>query len=176
MVGVFLGEYSILTNLIFDGFSYNFTMYHDTIYLQKRSSELKTNVYAIAFCMVKAYFFFCLRCYGDVQWFYCSLPVQTHRRMDANRQPLSCLRLINQVRVTITGILQEVLYVFCAMWAMYIFHFFSTFSVFMSFSSHFTVMNFCVSGIMFILGVGQAVFRQRAAGVWHRADQWWKAP
>ncbi|XP_056283334.1 uncharacterized protein LOC130202084 [Pseudoliparis swirei] len=38
------------------------------------------------------------------------------RRMVANGQSLSCPQLRNQLRVTVTGILQGVLYTFCAIW------------------------------------------------------------
>lgn len=39
-----------------------------------------------------------------------------------------------------------------------------------------TVINLYMSGTLFNLGAGQAVFRQRAAHIWLRAAQWCKAP
>ncbi|KAI9538241.1 hypothetical protein NQZ68_016250 [Dissostichus eleginoides] len=87
------------------------------------------------------------------------------RRMVANGQPVSHPRLRSQVRVTVTGILQGVLYLICSVWAICQFFPF----VFIDPTTHFTVINLYMSGTTVALGVGQAVFRRRAADIWLRA-------
>ncbi|KAJ4933147.1 hypothetical protein JOQ06_029982, partial [Pogonophryne albipinna] len=89
------------------------------------------------------------------------------RRMVANGQPVSHPRLRSQVRVTVTGILQGVLYLICSVWTLYEF----LPLAFIDPTTHFTVINLYMSGTTVALGVGQAVFRQRAADIWLRAVQ-----
>jgi len=98
------------------------------------------------------------------------------RRIVANGQSLSCPRLSSQVRVTVTGILQGLLFVTCAVWREYRFVSEHTDSAFTSPYIHLTVINLYMSGTTFNLGVGQAVFRHRAADIWTRAAQLCRAP
>ncbi|XP_042350669.1 uncharacterized protein LOC121949128 [Plectropomus leopardus] len=95
------------------------------------------------------------------------------RRMVANGQSLSGPRFSGQVRVTVTGILQGVLYVFSSLWIMSLLY---SLTSFIDPYTHFTVINMYMSGTTFNLGAGQAVFRQRAADIWLRADRCCKAP
>ncbi|XP_068429144.1 taste receptor, type 2, member 201, tandem duplicate 1 [Clinocottus analis] len=95
------------------------------------------------------------------------------RRMVANGQSLSCPQFRNQVRVTVTGILQGVLYVLCALWTMHKLILKGDLNVTFVDS---TVINLYMAGTLFNLGAGQAVFRQRAAHIWLRVAQCCKAP
>ncbi|XP_031714562.1 taste receptor type 2 member 119-like [Anarrhichthys ocellatus] len=136
----------------------------------------RENVFFIVFSVLKVHFVFCL-CVMVMSSGSTVFYLSGHmHRMVANGQPLSCPQLRNQVRVTVTGILQGVLYVFCAVWTMY-----RSFPVGSSYKlsdlyTDFTVINLYMSGTLFNLGVGQAVFRQRAAHIWLRAAQCCKAP
>ncbi|XP_070771129.1 taste receptor, type 2, member 201, tandem duplicate 1 [Enoplosus armatus] len=170
-VGIMLMDYLILTDRTFDGVSYNFTMYHVPIL----SSNLWTDLYVIALCIVGAHFVMCLcvmvMSSGSTVVYLC----RHMRRMVANGQPLPCPRFRAQVRVTVIGILQGVLYVFCAVWTMYKCVSQHTFMLSLSMYSQFSVTHLYMSGTTFNLGVGQAVFRQRVADIWLRAAQWCKA-
>lgn len=170
-----LGVGVILTETFFDGFSYNFTTYQNTTYLQKPSPEFKTNLYAIATGILKAsfIFFLCIMVMssGSTVVYLC----RHMRRMVANGQPLGP-RFNSQVRVTVTGILQGVLYLFGAAWTVYKFVSQGILTMYSSPCIYFTVINVYMTGTMFNLGVGQAVFRQRAADIWLRAAQCCKAP
>nr|XP_008289045.1 PREDICTED: uncharacterized protein LOC103363876 [Stegastes partitus] len=97
-------------------------------------------------------------------------------RMVANGQPLSSSRFSSQVRVTITGILQGALSVFCAVWVVLSFFSDNGSSTSSKFCADLSFTNLYVSGTTLCLGTGQAVFRQRAAHIWTRAAQWCKAP
>ena len=154
-------QYRTLGNYTFDGYSYNFTVYNDTIHLQSESKMLND----ILAYVVKTHMIFCL----------CVMLMTSHctvvylcghmRRMVANGQPVSHPRLRSQVRVTVTGILQGVLYLICSVWILH--KFFPL--AFIHPTTHFTVINLYMSGTTVALGVGQAVFRQRAADIWLRA-------
>ncbi|XP_037646051.1 uncharacterized protein LOC119500418 [Sebastes umbrosus] len=155
-----------------DGFgsSTNFTTGHDL-----HSSKLWLNILIIAVCMVKANFVFCL-CVMVMSSGSTVVYLSRHMcRMVANGQSLSGPRFNGQVRVTVTGILQGVLYMFCAVWIMYMF---ITDNSFMSIGlfTYLTIINLYMSGTTFNLGAGQAVFRQRATHIWLRAAQCCKAP
>uniref|UniRef100_A0A8C4ZU97 Taste receptor type 2 n=1 Tax=Gadus morhua TaxID=8049 RepID=A0A8C4ZU97_GADMO len=80
---------------------------------------------------------------------------------------LSSPRLHSQIRVTVTGILQELLCFLCAMWIIV-----DVMSVYLSsyfFFDHyitFTVINLYILGSTVNLGVGQTLFRKRAVHIW----------
>ncbi|XP_076603687.1 uncharacterized protein LOC143330811 [Chaetodon auriga] len=173
---VVLIDYLVSTYRTPDGFSYNSTVHHNTINFHPLpSSELRT-VLTIFICLLKIHYLMCLcvmvMSNGSTVVYLC----QHMCRMAANGQPFSCPRLRSQVRVTITGVLQGVLYVFCAMWTIYKI-FSGQIAIIYGFSyAHFTVINLYMTGTTFNLGAGQGVFRQRAADIWLRAAQWCKAP
>lgn len=100
------------------------------------------------------------------------------QRMLSNGQPLSCPRFRSQVRVTVNGLLQGALYVFCVVWTLYEYFFVNTVSsdIYPQTVEHVTVINWYMAGTMLNLGVGQGVFRQRAADIWLRAVQYCKTP
>lgn len=108
-----------------------------------------------------------------VVWSSCAIVSYLHRHMESMKgsgSPFSSPRLRSQMRVTITGILQGILYIICFLWLIfYIFKdFFST-----DFDNNgnifYTVISLYMFGTTVNLGIGQSVFRQRAADVWHKA-------
>lgn len=121
------------------------------------------------FLIMKTYIIICL-CIMMVSSF--STVQYLHRHIRSVAQGGSCFstsRIQSQLRVTITGISQGVLYFL-----------FGTFYIFNSFtyiySPHFylsawitfTATSLYVSGTTVNLGIGQATFRQRAADVWKK--------
>lgn len=137
-------------------------------------SQLRMTVYFVSAIIIKLHFLFCL-CVMAMSNFSTVVYLCKHmRRMVANGQPLSCPQFRSQMRVTITGVLQGVIYLFCAMWSMHKFidegvlsETYSNYTY-----SHFTVINLYMMGTTLNLGAGQAVFRQRLADIWLRAVHW----
>lgn len=150
--------------------SNNFTMVDDM-----SENNFYEEMFWIVFYTLKAHFVFCLcvmvMSSGSTVLYLCG----HMRHMAANGQPASSPRFRNQVRVTVTGLLQGVLYVFSASWIIY-----STFpknDLYIGFTMiDSTVINLYMSATLFNLGAGQAVFRQRAQHIWLRAAQCFKAP
>ncbi|CAK6970300.1 uncharacterized protein LOC128368360 [Scomber scombrus] len=93
------------------------------------------------------------------------------RRMTANGQAFSSSRLRGQVRVTVTGVIQGILYMGCAAWTSYTYLSHTVLQTIFSEDIYITVANLYMLGTTFNLGVGQAVFRQRAADIWLRATK-----
>ncbi|XP_034417743.1 taste receptor type 2 member 119-like [Cyclopterus lumpus] len=136
----------------------------------------RQNMFLIVFIILKAHFVFCL-CVMLISSGSTILYLCGHmRRMVANGQSLSCPQIRNQLRVTVTGILQGVLYAFCAFWTICSSIPGGKFIKIGYTYTDSTVINLYMSGTLFNLGAGQAVFRQRAAHIWLRAAQWCKAP
>nr|XP_008289046.1 PREDICTED: uncharacterized protein LOC103363877 [Stegastes partitus] len=128
-------------------------------------------MFLVLIFLVKVHFCFCL-CVMMKSSVTTAVYLCRHmQRMIANGYPLSCPCFSRQVRVTITGVLQGTLYMFCSAWLMYIF-LRRKICPFV----HFSVISWYMSGTMLCLGAGQTVFRQRAADIWTRAAQWYKAP
>ncbi|XP_054871601.1 uncharacterized protein LOC111568480 [Amphiprion ocellaris] len=176
IAGVIIREYLILPNLILDGFNNNVTAYKDIVCLAITSPKPWTNMYIIATTIQKASFIFCL-CVMVMSNGATVVYLYRHmRRMVANGQSLSCPRFSSQVRVTITGILQGVLCVFCAVWTAL--HSFTKNipATSSKVCAELTVINLYMAGTTLCLGAGQAVFRQRVADIWTRAAQSCKAP
>ncbi|XP_044222358.1 uncharacterized protein LOC122992576 [Thunnus albacares] len=115
-----------------------------------------------------AHFLFCLcvmvMSSGSIVVYLCGV-------FAANGQPFPSSQFSGQVRVTVTGILQGVLYTICAVWTLY--NFLSQHSPNTSINPyiHFTIINLYMSGTTFSLGAGRAVFRQRAANIWLRSTK-----
>ncbi|XP_015235432.1 PREDICTED: taste receptor type 2 member 1-like [Cyprinodon variegatus] len=93
------------------------------------------------------------------------------RRMVINGQSLSSAVLSSQLRVTITGILQCLLYFFFALWWENASASQHNLSALIDPHIRSTVVSFYMLGVTFNLGAGQSVFRQRAADMWSRAGQ-----
>lgn len=174
-IGPMVIYYVTLDNLISDMISSNSTTDYDMIHF--KMSPLQ-HVAVISVFILKVHFFFCLFVMvmssgSTVIYLYKHM-----HRMVANGQARSCLQFRSQVRVAITGLLQGVLYVFCAMWTAY--KYFSEGVSREAYSGytyeHFTVINLYMVGTSFNLGAGQAVFRQRVAVILLRAVQCCKAP
>lgn len=83
----------------------------------------------------------------------------------------SCSLFRSQVRVTVTGILQEALYVLLATWTLshYMFYDIVAGPIAYMTLANISIINFYMMGTSVNLGMGQAVFRQRAVDLWHRA-------
>lgn len=82
----------------------------------------------------------------------------------------SCSLFRSQVRVTVTGILQGALYMLLSVWTLYHYMFFNHLAGHAAYmtSANITIINFYTMGTSLNLGMGQAVFRQRAVDLWHR--------
>ncbi|XP_014890350.1 taste receptor, type 2, member 201, tandem duplicate 1 [Poecilia latipinna] len=91
------------------------------------------------------------------------------RRRVINGQSLSSARLSSQLRVTITGVIQGLLYFSYAVWHEYIFTSQQNLSAFISPYVRSTAVSFYMLGTTFNLGAGQSVFRQQICG----AEQWY---
>ncbi|XP_068184491.1 taste receptor, type 2, member 201, tandem duplicate 1 [Antennarius striatus] len=172
-VGTVLIDFYASRDLILGTISYNFTMYDKTIYFQKLSSLGKSA--DIAFGFVKANLIICLcvmvTSSSSTVFYLC----KHMRRMVATGQPFTCSRFRSQVRVTITGILQGLLYMLVAVWSMK--RYFSENVLVSGYTFiHITVINLYMVGTTFNLGAGQSVFRHRAADIWLRAAQLLKGP
>ncbi|XP_040004733.1 uncharacterized protein LOC120801640 [Xiphias gladius] len=157
-------------------FSNNFSTDHDQHLSTSDYLPWLAAMYTIQVSIREAHFFFCLAVMGISSGSTLVYLCRHMRRMVAIGQPFCCSRLSGQVRVTITGILQGVLYVVCAVWSVCIFLSQQMPSPFISPYISFTVINVYMTGTTFNLGAGQTVFRLRAADFWIRATQWCKAP
>lgn len=131
--------------------------------------EWLSDMYITLVLLSEAYFFFCLCVMGMSNASTVIYLCRHMQSMAANGQSLSCPRFVSQVRVTITGILQGVLYTSYCLWLTYIYY--TPFTPFSQYT-YLTVLNLYVSVTTFNLGAGQAVFRQRASDIWTRASQW----
>ncbi|XP_070694458.1 taste receptor, type 2, member 201, tandem duplicate 1 [Pempheris klunzingeri] len=141
-------------------FSNNFTMDHDmTVKWQKHlcfsldGMLIAHNIFCLCVMLVSS---------GSTVAYLC----RHMRHMAANGQHFSSPRFSGQVRVTVTGIIQGILYAFCSVWNVCSFTSFHS-----SLLIQLTVIDLYISGTTFNLGVGQTVFRQRAADIWLRGAQ-----
>uniref|UniRef100_UPI0037E8ED46 taste receptor, type 2, member 201, tandem duplicate 1 n=1 Tax=Semicossyphus pulcher TaxID=241346 RepID=UPI0037E8ED46 len=175
-VGVMLLDYLTMADLIYDEFSYNVTMNPDTVYIQMPSSEFMSNVYEIALHIVQIHFFFTL-CVMLMSSGSTVVYLSKHmRRMVASGQCLSCPRFRSQVRVTVTGILQGLLYFSCSTWTVYKVLSEQFSKQLLSPYTHFTAINVYMTGTMFNLAAGQSVYRRRVEDIWLRAVRCCKVP
>ncbi|XP_046869761.1 uncharacterized protein LOC124462202 [Hypomesus transpacificus] len=121
------------------------------------------HVYIVCLALEFIYVFFCL-CVMMGSCFTTACYLQRHIRSLSATGCVSS-RLDSQIRVTITGILQGVLFLLCQV---YLFSSFFT-TVFSNVTIHvyfsFTVVSIYVTGTTINLGVGQTLFRQRAVYV-----------
>ena len=133
------------------------------------SDGLYYTVLVCFYCKV-IYMFFCLCVMVGSSWVTVCYLHRHMKRMKESGSPFSSPRLHSQMRVTITGILQGILYFLCALWI-----FISFFSINFSMVFNYTFFNTVISLYMFgttvNLGIGQSVFRQRAADIWLKAQQ-----
>ncbi|XP_065818545.1 uncharacterized protein [Labrus bergylta] len=170
--GVILFDYLNLNNHIYISWSYNITMPPGAVYIHIPST-FKSNVYDTAKHIVHGHFFLSFSVMmissGSTVAYLC-----THmHRMVGNCLPCSSVR--SQVRVTVTGIVQGLLYFFCSMVTVY-----KDFSEPVSKEllnpyTLFTLINFYMTGSSLTLGAGQSLFRRRVEGMWLRAAQCCKA-
>uniref|UniRef100_A0AAZ3P133 Taste receptor type 2 n=1 Tax=Oncorhynchus tshawytscha TaxID=74940 RepID=A0AAZ3P133_ONCTS len=107
----------------------------------------------------------------------CATVCYLHRHMKSMKEigsPFSSPRLHSQMRVTIAGILQGILFLFTALWIFI--HYSSKVFSSTSFDDNilYTVISLYKFGTTLNLGISQAVFRQRAADICLKAKQYWK--
>uniref|UniRef100_UPI003AAFB3E9 uncharacterized protein n=1 Tax=Centroberyx gerrardi TaxID=166262 RepID=UPI003AAFB3E9 len=161
---------TLVGNPTFDGSNRSFTTHGNVTLISSTSFQTKLYpVCDICFIMEMAYFFFCL-CVMVGSSGATVIYLHSHmRRMIASGTP--CPRLHSQMRVTITGIIQGAIYLLCAVWSL-VYLFSQKYS-----NTHFSDCIFCTVITLYMsvttvnLGVGQAVFRRRAADVWLKAAQ-----
>ncbi|XP_071398434.1 taste receptor type 2 member 7-like [Centroberyx affinis] len=160
-----------LTRHTLDGFNRNFTTHRNVTLISSTSSfETKLyHAYDICSIMIMAQSLFCL-CVMVGSSGATVIYLHRHiRRMIASGTP--CPRLRSQMRVTITGIIQGVIYLLCAVFSLvHLFSLKNSNSYFSECILH-TVITLYMSGTTVNLGVGQAIFRRRAADVWLKAAQ-----
>ncbi|KAM3607350.1 uncharacterized protein V6R79_006181 [Siganus canaliculatus] len=148
----------------------NITMFHDIELLDVPPSELYFTVCSMFIFTNIGYFLICL-CVMLISSSCTAVYLCRHlHRLISNGLPITCPRLRSHVRVTIFGILQGVLCMSCTIWVIYrIFNVHILSVPFLS-TSNFTAINFYMTSSTCTLGAGQAVFRQRAADLFQRAD------
>ncbi|XP_031669597.1 uncharacterized protein LOC116359863 [Oncorhynchus kisutch] len=122
-------------------------------------------------CLKIIYVFFCLCVMVGSS---CATVCYLHRHMKSMKEsgsPFSSPRLHSQMRVTIAGILQGILFLFTALWIFI--HYSSKDLSSTSFDDNilYTVISLYKFGTTLNLGIGQAVFRQRAADICLKAKQ-----
>uniref|UniRef100_A0A8C7WA33 Taste receptor type 2 n=1 Tax=Oncorhynchus mykiss TaxID=8022 RepID=A0A8C7WA33_ONCMY len=122
-------------------------------------------------CLKIIYVFFCLCVMLGSS---CATVCYLHRHMKSMKEsgsPFSSPRLHSQMRVTIAGILQGILFLFTALWIFI--HYSSKVLSSTSFDDNilYTVISLYKFGTTLNLGIGQAVFRQRAADICLKAKQ-----
>uniref|UniRef100_A0A8C7HWS1 Taste receptor type 2 n=1 Tax=Oncorhynchus kisutch TaxID=8019 RepID=A0A8C7HWS1_ONCKI len=126
----------------------------------------------VCFYSKMIYMFFCLCVMVGSSWVtVCYL----HRHMKSMKESgstFSSPRLHSQMRVTITGILQGILYFLCALWIfLNIFSDNYPSSIKFDYNTYYTVISLYMFSTTVNLGIGQSVFRQRAADIWLKAQQ-----
>lgn len=124
----------------------------------------------VCFYFKVIYMFFCLCVMVGSSWVTVCYLHRHMKRMKETGSTFSSLRLHSQMRVTITGILQGILYFLCALWILISF-FSVNFSMVFSYTIFNTVISLYMFGTTVNLGIGQSVFRQRAADIWLKAQQ-----
>ncbi len=156
-------------------FDFNVTIYNESLYLKIPGSKLHTPLGTTLIAISSAHFLLCL-CVKVMSSSCTVVYLCRHMsRMRANAQPgqpVICPRTKSQVRVTVTGILQGVLFVICAVWITYSYISPTPQSQY----TYFTVINLYVAGTTLNLGAGQAVFRQRIKDILLRAAQLCNVP
>ncbi|XP_055735219.1 taste receptor type 2 member 8-like [Salvelinus fontinalis] len=124
----------------------------------------------VCFYSKMIYMFFCLCLMVGSSWVTVCYLRRHMKSMKESGSPFSSPRLHSQMRVTITGILQGILYFLCALW-IFISFFSINFSVVFNYTFFNTVISLYMFGTTVNLGIGQSVFRQRAADIWLKAQQ-----
>uniref|UniRef100_A0A673XSJ5 Taste receptor type 2 n=1 Tax=Salmo trutta TaxID=8032 RepID=A0A673XSJ5_SALTR len=117
------------------------------------------------------YVFFCLCVMVGSS---CATVCYLHRHMKSMKEsgsPFSSPRLHSQMRVTIAGILQGIIFFFTAVWILI--HYLSNVlsSTYFDDKTLYTVISLYMFGTTLNLGIGQVVFRERAADIWLKAQQ-----
>ncbi|CDQ61993.1 unnamed protein product [Oncorhynchus mykiss] len=126
----------------------------------------------VCFYCKMIYMFFCLCVMVGSSWVTVCYLHRHMKRMKESGSPFSSPRLHSQMRVTITGILQGILYFLCALWIfLNIFSDNYPSSIKFDYNTYYTVISLYMFSTTVNLGIGQSVFRQRAADIWLKAQQ-----
>uniref|UniRef100_A0A674CPL1 Taste receptor type 2 n=1 Tax=Salmo trutta TaxID=8032 RepID=A0A674CPL1_SALTR len=126
----------------------------------------------VCFYSKMIYMFFCLCVMVGSSWVTVCYLHRHMNRMKESGSTFSSLRLHSQMRVTITGVLQGILYFLCALWIfLNIFSDNYPSSIRFDYNTYYTVISLYMFGTTVNLGIGQSVFRQRAADIWLKAQQ-----
>ncbi|XP_036820925.1 uncharacterized protein LOC118944680 [Oncorhynchus mykiss] len=126
----------------------------------------------VCFYSKMIYMFFCLCVMVGSSWVTVCYLHRHMKRMKESGSPFSSPRLHSQMRVTITGILQGILYFLCALWIfLNIFSDNYPSSIKFDYNTYYTVISLYMFSTTVNLGIGQSVFRQRAADIWLKAQQ-----
>ncbi|XP_056896168.1 taste receptor type 2 member 1-like isoform X1 [Takifugu flavidus] len=152
---------------ISDLMSFNATFNSDTVFNKLPSHLIK--LAKATMIMNEVYFVICLFIMS-LSSLSTAIYLSRHLRQMASKVR-SCSLFRSQVRVTVTGILQGALYVLLSAWILSRFMFYDIVvgpAAYMTLAN-ITVINVYMMGTIVNLGVGQAVFRQRAVDLWHRA-------
>uniref|UniRef100_A0AAZ3PW97 Taste receptor type 2 n=1 Tax=Oncorhynchus tshawytscha TaxID=74940 RepID=A0AAZ3PW97_ONCTS len=135
------------------------------------SDGLFYTVLVCFYCKV-IYMFFCLCVMVGSSWVTVCYLYRHMKSMKESGSPFSSPRLHSQMRVTITGILQGILYFLCALWIfLNIFSDNYPSSIKFDYNTYYTVISLYMFSTTVNLGIGQSVFRQRAADIWLKAQQ-----
>lgn len=168
-IGVMVIDYLVISDPLH--FSPNVTLLTGSVNIQVPYPVSQTYEYQIALYFVLVYFLFhvCIMMFSNSSTVIYLGKHICH--MLANSQSFSCPQFRGQVRVTVIGILQGVLYLSFSTWNFYraFVRVFSEENV--NSYVRFTVVNFYATGSLFTLGAVQSVFRQRFKDIWLRVTQ-----
>eukprot|EP00063_Salmo_salar_P054277 XP_014029112.1 PREDICTED: taste receptor type 2 member 8 [Salmo salar] len=176
--GLFVDRALFLFDLASDIYYVTITEGNDNITYTSTNDTVSDSTdglfYTVKVCFYSKvfYMFFCLCVMVGSS---CATVCYLHRHMKRMKETGSTffsLRLHSQMRVTITGILQGILYFLCALWILTdIFINIYPSSIKFDYNTYYTVISLYMFGTTVNLGIGQSVFRERAADIWLKAQQ-----
>ncbi|CDQ61992.1 unnamed protein product [Oncorhynchus mykiss] len=134
------------------------------------SDGLYYTVLVCFYCKV-IYMFFCLCVMVGSSWVTVCYLYRHMKRMKESGSTFSSPRLHSQMRVTITGVLQGILYFLCALCIFLNIFRHNYPSIELDYNTYYTVISLYMFGTTVNLGIGQSVFRQRAADICLKAQQ-----
>lgn len=154
-------------NLVLDIQFLNITIAANLLLIKVPSS---VSTLATATMVINEIYFITCLCIMSVSSWSTAIYLSRHVRQMSSKG-LSCSHIQSQVRVTITGILQEALFVFLSVWTLlqYILCDINEGPLPHLSLANTTIINLYMIGTSGNLGMGQTVFRHRALDLWHRA-------
>lgn len=166
--------FHVALNNLFSDHSFNHTAVTEKLAMELMTLEilpLRTIICLIATFLVQIHFLACLFIMTMSSGSTVIYLSKHMCQMAQHGQPFSCSLIRSQVRVTVLGLLQGLLFFFYALWTISVYIAENTMSeVISSYSlKHFTVINFYMAVTTFTVGAGHSAFRQRAANILLRA-------